>query len=212
MVAELLAVYLAGPLLMDQLAGRGLRWLLFPGMWLMAGFLAWRCVRFDSTFSADLWTLPKHRAVWLPWLVRTALGVLLLAGLAQRLAPSAFLALPRRTFGLWLVIAVLYPLLSVIPQGIIFRAAWSTLYAPQLENVLGKGMVFALGVTAFAFAHVIFRNPTAVVATAVGGALFLYTYRTTGSFLLSNLEHAVYGISAFSFGLGQYLYLGTARQ
>lgn len=214
LVAEVLLVYLAGPLVMDQLAGRGLRYLLFPGMWLIAALVVWRSARLDPTFWPLVWTLPKQPAVWWAWSLRTLCGVALLAALASRLVPEHFLALPKRMFGLWLLIAVLYPLLSVVPQGFIFRAAWSNLYAPGLQRNLGlsEGTVFVLGVATFAFAHVIFRNSTALIATAVGGALFLYTYKTTGSLMLSNLEHAIYGLSAFTFGLGQYLYLGAARQ
>ena len=213
LIAEMIGVYVVGPLVMDQLAGRGLRYVLFPGMWFIAGLVVWRCVQVDPTFWQQAWVLPMQREVWLPWLLRTAIGVALMAALAYRLTPERFLLLPQRMFGLWCLLAVLYPLLSVVPQGFIFRAAWSDVYASYLENAIGlsKPTLFTLGVAAFAFAHVIFRNPTALIATAVGGALFLYTYRTTGSLLLSNLEHAIYGVSAFTFGLGQYLYLGAAR-
>lgn len=213
-LAEISCVYLVAPLVMDQLAERGLRYALMPGMWLVAAVLAWRWMQVDPTMTQQLWQLPSERAVWVPWLLRTAIGVAVLAGVAYWLAPDRFLALPRKMFGLWLLVAVLYPMLSVVPQGFIFRGVWANVYAPQLHSGFGlnRDILFTLGVAAFTFAHVIFRNPTALVATAVGGALFLYTYRSTGSLMLSNLEHAIYGMSAFTFGLGEYLYLGATRR
>src|SRR6516165_6773359 len=42
--------------------------------------------------------------------------------LVLRYAPSAFLNLPRSNPLLWGLVMVLYPLLSVYPQGIIYRA------------------------------------------------------------------------------------------
>lgn len=213
-LAEMSCVYLVAPLVMDLLAERGLRFALLPGMWLVAGVLVWRWLQVDPSLGQQLWQLPSERSVWAPWLLRTALGVAALACLSYWIAPDRFLALPRKMFGLWLVVAVAYPLLSVLPQGFIFRGVWLNVYAPQLHGGFGlsRDLAFTLGVAVFAFAHVIFRNPTALVATAVGGALFLHTYRSTGSLMLSNLEHAIYGVSAFTFGLGEYLYLGAARR
>ncbi len=121
--AELLVVYLAGPLVMDQLASRGLRYVLLPGMWLIAAVLVWRSARLDPMFWNHVWALPQQKAIWWAWSLRTLLGVAVPGALAARLVPEHFLMLPRRTFGLWLLIAVLYPLLSVVPQGFIFRAA-----------------------------------------------------------------------------------------
>jgi uncharacterized protein len=47
-----------------------------------------------------------------------------------------------------------------------------------------------------------------VALTALGGLLFLHTYLVTGSMLVSSLEHAAYGVAAFTFGIGRSLYLG----
>jgi len=72
--------------------------------------------------------------------------------------------------------------------------------------------LFQVSGLAFAFAHIIFRNPIAVAVTIIGGACFAHTYLSTGSMLLADFEHAVDGLAVFSFGFGRFLYLGAARK
>jgi len=56
----------------------------------------------------------------------------------------------------------------------------------------------------FAFMHIIFHNPIAVIFTFVGGALFAWRYYQTRSLFVSSVEHALYGCWMFTVGLGQY--------
>ncbi len=62
---------------------------------------------------------------------------------------------------------------------------------------------------AFAFLHIIFRNPLAVALTFAGGLLFAARYAETDSLATSCFEHALYGCWLFTLGLGQYFYHGT---
>lgn len=62
---------------------------------------------------------------------------------------------------------------------------------------------------AFAFMHIVFRNPVAVVYTFAGGVLFARRYYRSGSLLVSSLEHALYGCWMFTVGLGPYFYQGA---
>jgi uncharacterized protein len=48
-----------------------------------------------------------------------------------------------------------------------------------------------------------------VLSTAIGGALFLQTYLASRSMLLATLEHAAYGMVAFTLGFGRFLYHGA---
>jgi hypothetical protein len=54
-----------------------------------------------------------------------------------------------------------------------------------------------------------FDNVPAIALTAIGGALFLDTYLKTDSMLVAAAEHGAYGVTAFSAGLGKFLYLGA---
>jgi membrane protease YdiL (CAAX protease family) len=56
----------------------------------------------------------------------------------------------------------------------------------------------------FAWMHLIFRNPLAVILTLVGGWFFAQTYARTRSLRLVCLEHALYGNLIFTIGLGEY--------
>ena len=61
---------------------------------------------------------------------------------------------------------------------------------------------------AFAYMHIVFRNPWAMVLSLPAGMLFYARYRETRSLMVSSLEHALYGCFVFSIGLGVYFYQG----
>ncbi|GIM95775.1 CPBP family glutamic-type intramembrane protease [Paractinoplanes toevensis] len=114
--------------------------------------------------------------------------------------------LPRREPLLWLAIVIFYPLVSVYPQELLFRAFLLHRYAPAFGTGLGAA---AASAAAFGFAHLLFGNVLAVVATIAGGWLFARRYQRTGSLLVVSVEHALYGITIFTAGLGQYFYHGA---
>ncbi len=121
------------------------------------------------------------------------------------MAPELLFSFVRTRPGLWALVMILYPVLSVYPQGIIYRSFLMHRYASLLPPGLASIVISA---AAFAFMHIIFRNPLAVVLTFFGGLLFAWRYATTGSLFTSALEHALYGCWLFTIGLGQYLYHG----
>lgn len=121
--------------------------------------------------------------------------------------PESFFALPRRNIVFWLVIMVCYPLLSVFPQGIIYRGFFLGRYGPLFSSPLARRIVAAL---CFSFSHVFFLNAWALALTFVGGLFFMRTYERTGSLFLANFEHALYGDLLFTIGYGSlFLYHGT---
>ena len=99
-----------------------------------------------------------------------------------------------------------YPLLSALPQGIV----WRVFLAHRYREIFCDSMdLIAAGAAAFSLAHLAFWNATALVVTAVGGALFMSTYLETASMWLAALEHGAYGLLAFAAGFGPYLYRGA---
>ena len=66
---------------------------------------------------------------------------------------------------------VLYPLLSVYPQAIIYRAFLFNRYALLFDGWL----VIAVSAASFSFMHIIFENPLAVILTMLGGIMFAKT-------------------------------------
>jgi membrane protease YdiL (CAAX protease family) len=145
----------------------------------------------------------ETRAVLLRFIV---LGTLLT--LATRYAmPARFLDLPRHRPILWVAIMLLYPLLSVWPQEVIFRRFLLHRYAPIFGERAG---FIAASALAFGYAHIIFLNWIAIAMTTAGGAMFAYDYARHRRLGLACLEHSLYGCLIFTIGLGRYFYTGAA--
>jgi membrane protease YdiL (CAAX protease family) len=105
---------------------------------------------------------------------------------------------------------VLYPVVSVYPQGVLYRAFFLHRYAGLLPATpAGELALLVASGAAFGFLHIIFRNPLAVVLTFFGGILFAWRYKETESLSVSSFEHALYGCWLFTVGLGQYFYHGV---
>jgi membrane protease YdiL (CAAX protease family) len=120
-----------------------------------------------------------------------------------------FLSLPRTNPVLWVAILLLYPVLSVYPQSLVYRAFLFHRYGGLFGN--GPLTVIASAV-AFGFLHVIFRNGWAVGLSALAGLLFAARYWQTGSLFVSAFEHALYGGLIFTSGLGRFFYSGAVRR
>jgi membrane protease YdiL (CAAX protease family) len=166
-------------------------------------------LRRDTTFdSARLWNAAEIAPNLLSMLAIFAfLGSLIAVGV-RLYAPQLFLGFVRQRPMLWAAVMVLYPVLSVYPQGIIYRAFLMHRYAGLIPN---NWMMILVSAAAFAFLHIIFRNSLAVGLTFFGGLLFAWRYQTTQSLALSALEHALYGCLRFTVGLGQYFYHGSIK-
>lgn len=158
-----------------------------------------------------------RRSLWrggaLPGSLRSMLllWVVAAAGCAAAVAliePDQLLVLPRTEPLLWLLIVVFYPLASVYPQELLFRAFVFHRYAPVFGD--GTGIV-AASAAAFGFVHIAFGNWVAVVLSAAGGWIFGARYRRTRSLGTVSVEHSLYGLLMFTVGLGQYFYHGAAQ-
>lgn len=181
--------------------------LILPVIWGLA-FLCYRALRVVPGHVGDL---PWNRGVlnWAnlkPILLRFALNAVLLTGLTLWLKPELFLGFVRQSPAFWALVMMLYPLLSVVAQEIIFRVYFFARYGALFTT---PWVLVAASALAFGFAHILFQNWVAPLLCAVGGALFAVTYRRTGSLTLVALEHALYGDFLFTLGLGRYFYHGA---
>lgn len=143
--------------------------------------------------------LPSILALW----AAAAVAAVVLVAL---LDSAELFDLPRHEPLLWAAIVVFYPLLSVYPQELLFRAFLLHRYAPVFGT--GRGAA-AASAAAFGFAHVIFGNAASVVLTVLGGWLFARRYQRTRSLLAASVEHVLYGVLAFTVGLGDWFYHGA---
>jgi len=203
LIAEMLVLFVALPL--------SFRFKLIPippipALWLLAAYCLFRLLA-DKAFD--------RRALWNPEaLPASALQIFaIFAGSALVVAAGVYFLAPRLLFNFvlrapafWALVMLLYPVLSVYPQGIIYRAFFFERYRGLFP---GPAMLIAVSAAAFSFAHIIFRNPIAVGLTLIGGLLFAWRYAETGSLFTSSFEHALYGCWMFTIGLGQYFYKGA---
>ncbi|TQC45025.1 CPBP family intramembrane metalloprotease [Rhodococcus sp. WS4] len=157
---------------------------------------------------ASLWRprtlLSQAHSIAVLWCL-AAVGLIVALAL---LHPNLLFAFPREDPLIWVLVMVLYPLLSVYPQELIFRGFVFHRYAP----VFGEGtrMVTA-SAAAFGFVHIAFGSWISVAMTIVGGWIFATRYRRTQSLFTVSVEHALYGMLVFTVGLGQFFYHGAAE-
>jgi membrane protease YdiL (CAAX protease family) len=208
LTAELLALYGGLPLLAYWTATRtriplifviAPTLLLFPLLLSLDRGFSWRALFRRGIARAEL------RSILL--LFAAAGGALTLA--TYLAVPGLFLSLARERTGLWLMVLVIYPLISVQAQEIIWRVFFFRRYAELFEG--RAGLALLVNALLFAFAHNIFRNWLSIVLTFVGGLLFAWRYRRTGSYWTVAFEHSLYGDLIFTVGLGRYFYLDVMR-
>jgi membrane protease YdiL (CAAX protease family) len=169
---------------------------------LIFGWLLWR----DPLFDKSRFRLPQPLKPFLKMVVFKAVVVATLLSMGLLVfAPEKIFNFPHSKTSLWLIVMVIYPFLSALPQELIYRAFFFHRYQPIFP---GEGQMALASVTAFAFMHIIFGNAIAPLLTIPGGYLFCRTYARTGSLPAAAIEHAAYGDIVFTVGLGVYFYDG----
>lgn len=182
----------------------------------LALLLTDRSFRVASAFAVAeaIEQLPRVLVLW-------TIGFGVLVALVYAIDPEHAWFLPRERTRLWLKIMVGYPIISVIPQNIIYRVFFfhrykSLLRGPEMDPRLPpqrrreRFLLSPLGwasAAAFCLGHVIFGNWLAMLLTLAGGVVFTYTYERSRSVGLTVIEHALYGVAVFTVGLGGSLYL-----
>lgn len=159
-----------------------------------------------------------HRAEWnliaaktglKPVLKRFYMLAVLLCAFTLVHDSQRFLSFPIERPATWLMVMILYPILSVWPQEILYRSFFMRRYEPLLPSPQMRSMASAL---LFSYAHIAFNNWVALLFTLVGGYMFAETYRKHRSLALVCFEHAIYGCFIFTIGLGWYFYGSAWKQ
>ncbi len=134
-------------------------------------------------------------------LLRFSVSAVGLFAMVLTLFPEKLFEFPRAMPLQWAALLAIYPIVSVYPQELLYRAFFARRYRslfPRMElSLLASALVFA-------WLHMIFRNHYAVILTLVGGWFFAQTYARTHSLRLVCFEHALYGNLIFTIGLGNY--------
>ena len=187
--------------------------LLYAVVWLMRQKIDWR------QEWAGRWMTPATMPVTMPTTTRAArrrivrgiglrlmLVVVASAALTQLLVPERFLSFPRLATVQWMAVMTLYPLLSALPQEVIFRSfffrRYQSLFPTNVAMLVANSLAF--GVT-----HLIFHNWVAPTLSVVAGVMLARSYQQHRSLGLVWAEHALYGCIAFTTGLGWFFYHGS---
>ncbi len=176
-----------------------------PLLWAAAA-VAFAYLLIDCSFDRAAFLRLAGTRRYLPaMLTRFALLAAAVGIMVYLFRPDLLFGFPRQRPGLWLTVMLVYPIISVYPQNVVYRAVFFQRYQPLFGD--GRGMV-AASAFAFGFMHILFLNWIAVALTLIGGWLFAETYRRSRSLLLASFEHALYGCWMMTVGLGQYFYHG----
>ncbi|CAM3039422.1 CAAX protease self-immunity [Paracoccus aminovorans] len=198
--AEFAALYVGAPLAIAVFMPPRL---LFPALFVfsLAGLaLLWRTGGFEWHGLIRGW-----RAVP-PWQILAFGLVVALIGwsIVQLARPEYFRPLTPERLRFLAVIWLLYPLLSALPQELIFRALFfhrfSSLFPDRATAVLANAAVFS-------FAHLMYWSLVVAVLTFVGGWIFARAYLLRG-FPSAWLLHAIAGNVLFTVGMGAYFWSG----
>lgn len=119
--------------------------------------------------------------------------------------PEAAFGILRRDPAFLPLIWVLYPILSALPQELIFRVLFFHRYAPLMPN---RQVAVAANAVLFSLAHLMYWSPVVMVFTLAGGWIFAMAYLNRG-FLWAWTLHALAGNALFTVGMGVYFYSGN---
>lgn len=204
--SEAIALYGLAPVAMAVLLPPG--WL-FPALFALTGLGLWLLHRTPGFRWGELPDgLSRIDWTFVALFSFATLVVCLSVMLATR--PDALFFLVRRDPALMAMIAVLYPVLSALPQELVYRPLFFRRYGallpadPRLQVVLNAGV--------FALAHLMYWSWIVAAMTFAGGLAFAWSYRLRGNFPQAVLLHGIAGIIVFAVGLGVYFYSGNVRR
>lgn len=157
---------------------------------------------FDRGFyNKKLWNYEGFKEQLPRILKRFVPACIILTLILLYMEPEKFLILPKNELGLWLTVIVLYPLLSVYPQEIIYRCYFFERYQTLFKK---QRLLIHVSALSFGFLHIIYGNYVAIFLTYGAGYLFGRTYAESKSLLAVSFEHSLYGIFIFTIGFGEF--------
>ena len=164
----------------------------------------------DKDFNwKELWT--KGFGLWdtTRIFILFVISGLVLTSLAYFFERDSFLLFMKTRPYLWMLVMILYPLISVTTQELMYRVFFFHRYSSLFKDrVL---LMICVNAVLFGYAHIIFQNWYAVLISLIGGFMFAYTYKHSRSFLAVCLEHSLYGCLIFTIGLGRYFFTGISN-
>lgn len=205
-IVEMALLYLAAPFAVDSAVhdhGIPVFIALLPVLAIILMFLT-----LDRTFSmvrelTRLFSFKQFVSILLVF----AFGAGVVATYVAQYHPQLFLEFPRNRPETYQRIMLLYPLMSVIAQELVYRTfffhRYGLLFGPAWWlAILLNGILFGAG-------HIVIGTPLAIYGTMAAGVLFAWRYAMTRSFWAVFIEHTLWGWLVFTVGLGRYFFTGV---
>ena len=179
---------------------------ILPILWIIA-FISISALFKDKTFDRNsLWRSAELKTNYKLMLKQFIIISTVMIVLIYFFIPGHLFSLIKKDPLLWGLIVVLYPLISVYPQELLYRTFFFHRYKTLFNK---KWQIITVNALLFGYMHIIFENWVAVILTILGGFLFASIYERTHSTLFVSLTHALYGALVFTIGLGIYFDNGT---
>ena len=156
--------------------------------------------KFNYKFSP---VLNFNRAIFYKILIRNLFIGILMGCTTYIFFSSQFMFLPVLNFKSWLLIIIFYPILSALPQEIIYRSFFFNRYFHLFNS---KKNVILFNAIVFSLAHSIYLNYFIIILTFIAGIIFAKNYYCNRSIFLVTLDHSILGSIIFSLGLGHFFY------
>ena len=203
--AEFALLYLAAPAAIAVFLPPAL---MFQALFAFTG-LGLALLHFTPGFR---WAELRHG--WANWSLREVVQFALLVAavslaVVMMTRPEAAFFLMKERPQLLLFIWIGYPLVSALPQELLFRPLFFRRYAAILP---AGPRADVLNAAVFSFAHLMYWSWIVAVMTFAGGLVFSWAYRARGSFFYAVLLHAVAGNILFAVGMGIYFYSGNVTR
>ncbi len=174
-------------------------------LWLILiimGFSAILFLNYDNSFDKkNHINLVAAKKYFIRMLLFFFLAALVMVAIIYLLDPSKLFIFPREEPQLLVIMSVVYPLFSVIPQELAYRTFFFHRYGELFSSKWG--LIFASALF-FSFGHIHYKSPLVMLLTFVAGFIFAYRYHQSKSLTLTVIEHTLYGMWLFASGLGVY--------
>jgi len=159
-------------------------------------------IRYDNTFDKKQhFNWKEGKKYLLPMLLLFLVAAVVMVVTIWFVDASKLFIYPKENPGMLATLSIVYPLFSVIPQELAYRTFFYHRYGELFTSKWAKILVSALF---FSFGHIIYKDPLVLFLTFIAGLIFAYRYHQSKSFLLTSIEHSLYGMWLFVSGLGVY--------
>lgn len=203
--AEFAALYLVAPVAMALVLPPEM---MFPALFSVTAVGLWLLHR-SPGFR---WSALLYGARQIDWRLVAGLAIVTSAAcvaIMVQTSPQNLFILPREHPRLLMMILLLYPFLSALPQELIYRALYYSRYGALLPAG-PAGLI--LNAAIFSFAHLMYWSWIVAVMTFFGGLVFAFSYVTKRNFPQAVLLHAIAGQLIFAIGMGVFFYSGNVER